>query len=219
MQSHYAVTSIIRYYRTLPSTVELKQGDGKQARIDVTVGNPRAVQAFDFSSWPDAPHVALANLRDDPKAALWFTRTYGVLARNYKGESIALPVQDVFESRDDLRAAWEGKTYDSLFTSMDTETSVLMGPLIAQANANAGIQIQVKNLRTLIGLLFAQDYWEGRLKTCENPDCENRYFRAVRKGQKFCSQRCGVLISVRRYRAGESVRKTKRRKHAKAKKA
>lgn len=220
MRSHYAVTSMIRYYRTLPSTLELRRTDGKKPTyIDVIVSNPRIVQGFDFSRWPDAPHVALANLRDEPEAVWRFTRTYGVLARNYKGESIVLPVQDVLELRDILRDAWEGKTYSPLLTTVDTETTLLLGPLIAQANSNAGIQIQVKNLATLISLLFSQDYSEGRLKKCENPDCPAPYFRAVREGQKFCSQKCAVLINVRRFREREAKRKAKRGKHAKAKKA
>jgi len=195
---------MIRYYRTLPSTVELRRADGKKpTRIDVTVNNPGIVQGFDFSRWKDAPHAALANLRDEPEAVLRFIRTYGVPARNYKGESIVLPVEDVLELRDVLRNAWEGRTYSPLLTTVDTETTLLIGPLIAQANSNAGIQIQVKNLATLIGLLFAQDYSEGRLKRCENPDCPAPYFRAIRKGQKFCSQKCGVLINVRHFRERE----------------
>ncbi len=220
MPSHYAVTSMIRYYRTLPSSVELRRADGKTpTHIDVIVSNPRIVQGFDFSRWPDAPHVALANLRDEPVAVLRFIRTYGVLALHYKGESIVLPVQDVLNHRDELRVMWEGKTSSPLLTAMDTETTLLIGPLIAQANSNAGIQIQVKNLGTLTGLLFTQDYSEGRLKKCENPDCPAPYFRAVRKGQKFCSQKCGVLINVRHFREREAARKAKGRKHAKAKKA
>ena len=220
IRSHYAMTSMIRYYRTLPSTLELRRADGKKtAYIDVIVNNPRIVQGFDFSRWPDSPHVALANLRDEPEAVWRFTRTYGVLARNYKGESIVLPVQDVLELRDILRDAWEGKTYSPLLTTVDVETTLLLGPLIAQANSNAGIQIQVKNLATLISLLFSQDYSEGWLKKCENSDCPAPYFRAVRKGQKFCSQKCGVLINVRRFREREAKGKARRGKRAKVKKA
>jgi hypothetical protein len=211
---------MIRYYRTLPSTVELRHADGKKPpHIDVIVNNPRIVQGFDFSRWLDAPHVALANLRDEPEAVLRFIRTYGVLVRNYKGDSIVLPVQDVLELRDVLRDVWEGRTYSPLLTTVDTETTLLIGPLIAQANSNAGIQIQVKNLATLISLLFAQDYSEGRLKRCINADCPAPYFRAVRKGQKFCSQKCGVLINVRNFRAREAKRKAKGERYAKAKKA
>jgi hypothetical protein len=210
---------MIRYYRTLPSTVELRRSDGKKpTHLDVIVNTPRAVQAFDFSSWKDAPHVALANLRDEPEAVLRFTRTYGVLTRNYKGESIVLSVQDVLALRDVLRDAWEGRTYSPLLTTVDMKTTLLIGPLIAQAKLNAGIQIQVKNLATLISLLFAQDYSEGRLKKCANPDCSAPYFRAVRRGQKFCSNRCAVLINVRKFRQREARRKAKGGRHAKTKK-
>ena len=92
MRTHYAIASMIRYYRTLPSTVELRRSDGKKpTHLDVIVNTPRAVQAFDFSSWKDAPHVALANLRDEPEAVLRFTRTYGVLRGITKGRALSFP--------------------------------------------------------------------------------------------------------------------------------
>jgi hypothetical protein len=216
MAQPFAITCQIRYYRTMPSSVELRSDGQKQARIDVTVRNPRrAVQAFDFTSWKDAPHVALANLRDEPEAVLRFTRTYGVLVPDYNGESITVPVRDVLRYRDELQDAWEGRTYFPLITSFETTVSVW--PNVE--GLRAGVGVVVKDLGKLIGIMFAQDLWEGRLKKCENPDCTSPYFRVVRKGQKYCSTKCAVLINVHRFREKEAAQKAKGGNHAKAKKA
>lgn len=39
------------------------------------------------------------------------------------------------------------------------------------------------------------------IRMCENPDCPTPYFLEARKGQKYCSHKCAVLINVRRFRA------------------
>jgi len=135
MASHYAVTSTIRYYK--PSqNIDLVPGSPPRLRVAFVETSGEA--PFDFSRWKDAPHVALANLRDEPEAVLRFARTYGVLARGYKGESIAVPVREVLAYRDELRDMWEGKTYSSLLTDVDAQTTVLMGPLIATLGGERG---------------------------------------------------------------------------------
>ncbi len=75
MQSHYAITTTIRYYK---GTYEVALLPGPHPRLRVTLAS-KGGAPFDVSRWKDAPHIALANLRDDPEAVLWFTRTYGVL--------------------------------------------------------------------------------------------------------------------------------------------
>jgi len=79
------------------------------------------------------------------------------------------------------------------------------------------MEIVVKDLGKLIGMMFAQDLWEGRLRKCENPECrEVPYFQAVRKGQKFCSHRCAVLINVRHYRERQPRKENRDAKEKKA---
>jgi hypothetical protein len=231
MKKHYAITGELGYYAA-PGVVGLLTKPHPRLR-EKTVPVTSGQTPFDFSRWKDAPHVALANLRDEPEAVLRFTRTYGVLGR--KGKARTISVGRVLELRNELRDAWEGKSYFPFVTV--TQTTVRIWPNVAP-NLRAGMEIVVSDLGTLIGMMFAKDLWEGRAKKCENPDCPAPYFRAVRKGQKFCSQKCAVLINVRRFREREAKlrariapavrrglgfpsfrRKTKRGKHAKAKKA
>src|SRR5664279_5763443 len=103
MQSHYAITSTIRYYKP-PCAVALLPGPHPRLRVTL---EGKGTPAFDVSRWKDAPHVALANLRDDPKAVLQFTRTYGLLVRDKR---TTVPVREVLDYRDFLRCAWEGDT-------------------------------------------------------------------------------------------------------------
>ena len=191
MQSHYAVTSEIRYY-----------GLGGKG--------------FDFSRWKDAPHVALANLRDDPKAVLQFTRTYGALGRY---ESVlglnkrkTDPVREVLLYREHLRRAWEGDTF-TFFAFPAWNGATLCGM------AAGGFLITINDLWPLIQVMFIQDWTEKRIKKCGNPDCPAPYFCAVRRGQKFCSQKCAVLINVRHFREREAALKAKGESRAQAKKA
>lgn len=191
MQSHYAITGTIRYYKP-PCDVELLPGP--HPRLRVTPEASSDTRPFDVSRWKDAPHVALANLHDEPEAVLRFTRAYGVLAWDKRK---TVPVREVLDYRNELRLAWEEKTDFPFTTAM--QTTVRVWPNVAP-NLCAGMEIVVKDLGKLMGLLFARDLWEGRLKKCASPDCPAPYLRAVRKGQKFCSQECAVLINVRHFR-------------------
>ena len=162
---------------------------------------------FSFSRWKDPPHVALANLRDEPAAALRFTRTYGVLAHGYKGgEAITIPVGQVFGFRNKLRRAWDGDE-QAMMDILNLQTFLWVRP--------TGIEIVPEDLWTLVRVVFARDWWDERAKKCENPDCPAPYFLAVRKGQKFCSQKCAVLINVRHFREREAQRTAKSGKQMK----
>lgn len=211
MQSHYAITSTIRYYK-IAGDVELLPGPSP--RLHVTLGGHPGGAPFDVSRWKDAPHIALANLRDDPKAVLQFTRTYGVLA----GKRKTVSVREVLNYRDFLRRAWEGDgelnwigPYN--FFALPSVKDIW---LIAQPT---GMIITVNALWPLIQFLFSRDWAEKRIRKCENPDCAVPYFRAVRRGQKYCSQKCAVLINVHHFREREAARKAKGESRAKAKKA
>jgi hypothetical protein len=193
--SHYAITSTIRYYK--PSNdVDLLSGPNPRLRV-TPVGS--AGHAFDVSRWKDAPHVALANLRDEPEAVCRFVRTYGLLAQDKRK---TVPTREVLEHRNSLRRVWEGKTFE-FFAFPAWHGATLCG---LQAG---GFCIAIDALWPLIQVMFIQDWTEKRIKKCGNPDCPAPYFCAVRRGQKFCSQKCAVLINVRQFRAREIARKPK----------
>ena len=218
MRSHYVIPATIRYYK-VPADVELLPGPHPRLRVTPIASRDARywplTRPVDVSRWADPPHVALANLRDEPEAVLRFTRTYGVLvwARRKAG---TVPISEVLCLRDRLRREWEGTDYSSPVTAI--ETTVTAWPHVQGLRAGVGIRVQ--KLGHLIGMMFARDLWEGRAKKCGNPDCPAPYFRAVRRGQKFCTQRCAVLINVRRFREREAARKAKRGgRNGKAKKA
>ena len=205
MKSHYAVTSTIRYYKP-PCKVALLPGSHPRLRVTGWT-NGSGAPPFDVSRWKDEPHVALANLRDEPEAVLRFTHTYGILARDKRQ---TVPVREVLQYRDFLRSAWEGDTYN-FFAQAVNHPFLCVQP--------TGLQIAVNDSWMLIQVLFARDIAEKRIKKCGNPDCPAPYFCAVRKGQKFCSQKCAVLINVRHFREREAALKAKGGRYAKAKKA
>lgn len=225
MKSHYAITGAIRYYRTLPSQVELQSAKTIEPEIKdrlvwlaermassdaavLVIGEATPIEGpFSFSRWKDPPHVALANLRDEPTSALRFTRTYGVIAFDYNGEPRTIPVIDLLRSRDKLRRAWDGDEEVVLEILNSPQAILLVRP--------GGIEIVVENLWTLVCVMFARDFWDERLKKCQSPDCPAPYFLPVRKGQKFCSQRCAVLINVRHFRERKSQRAPKTKKQPK----
>lgn len=238
MHKHYAMIAMVRYYVRIPEQAELRKVDAESVRLEseglfytvrvskervgmlpplsgqvdaISVGRPAQDEGpFNFTRWKDSPHVALANLRDDPQAALRFTRTYGVLSPRYKDDPMSFPLRDVFRYRDDLRAAWEGRN-KMFFWWLESYAGL---PAVLRAR-RSGLEMVITELRTLVHLMFSRDYWDGRVKKCASPDCPAPYFLAVRRGQKFCSHECAVLINVRRFRERESrLRRGKRGKHA-----
>jgi hypothetical protein len=192
VQSHYAVTSTIRYYK--PSQ-NIDLVPGSPPRLRVTFVETSGEAPFDFSRWKDAPHVALANLRDDPEAVLRFVRVYG-----WFDQRTYVPVREVLDCRDYLRQAWEGGVILFMLPKA--------GNIFLSATPT-GKHLAVYELWSLIQILFARDWEEKRIKKCGNPDCPAPYFCAVRQGQKFCSQKCAVLINVRHFREREAALKAK----------
>ncbi len=195
MQSHYAITGAIRYYKKA-TAVEVLPGKIPRLRLEPC---PNSQVPFDVSRWKDPPHVALANLLDEPEAVLRFTRIYGVLG-NPKTETVS--VRQLLQLRDNLRAAWEGSWTANFFALAITHPALIAQP--------TGMVIAVTDPWTLVQVLFAQDWKEERIRKCANPDCSAPYFRAVRQGQKFCSQKCAVLINVREFRKREAAHETKK---------
>jgi hypothetical protein len=228
MQSHYALTGVIHYYRTPPEHAQFIKFDVNSTNLlawnrgdMIAVGKAGPIEGpFNFAKWKDAPHVALANLRTEEAAAVRFTRTYGVLSKDFRGVPMSLPVSEVYRYRDRLRRAWED---DDAFLDFLNEPENPKAILWVRRTA---MEIVIEDLWTLIRVLFSRDRWDDRTRKCKSPDCPAPYFLAVRQGQKFCSQRCAVLVNVRRFRereakmsSGKRNQRAPRSKHAKAKKA
>lgn len=220
MHRHYALTGTVGYYRPLPTKVELREADtvepavkdrlawlalGRRGYI-LDIGKSAPIEGpFNSSRWKDPPHVELANLHDDPAAALRFTRSYGVLALDYQGEARTIPVGQVLGFRDQLRSAWDGDEKAILDVLDNVKGYLWVRP--------SGTEIVLEDLWTLIRVMFARDMWDERVKKCQNPDCPAPFFIAVRKGQKFCTQKCAVLINVRHFREREAQHAAKSNKN------
>jgi hypothetical protein len=211
MGSHYAMKGTVRYYGRVPGKVELR---GEEV---VFKPEDRPVTVFDFHSWKEPPHLALANLMPDPHALYRFVRHYGIVTARLSSGVQYVTVRHTDPFQEYLQKAWKGD--QAILEQMVGDLKAYLRVL------PSGIDIVVEDLWTLVRLMFLHDWWSGRARKCSNPDCLTPYFLAVRKGQKLCSQTCAVLINVRRFREREAEQKTniatkrtKRGKHVKAKK-
>jgi CGNR zinc finger len=208
MRSHYALTGTIRYYRRVLVSVETQDGT---LRVVQSEAPP---ELFDIGRWAAPPHLMLATTSD----FLAFTRRYGLVsARRDSGVFFVSP-DDLRRFQGNLREAWKGNENVLAQMSVDLKASLRFKP--------SGPEIVIDDLWNLIRMMFLQDHFSGRARVCANPECETRFFLAIRKSQRFCSPRCTVLINVRRFREREATLRAKKKskaakrgKHAKAKKA
>lgn len=153
---------------------------------------------FDIRRWAAPPHLMLATTSD----FLAFTRRYGIVsARGYSGVFFVSP-DDVGRFQGYLQQAWKGNEKMLAQMSDDLKASLRFKP--------SGPEIVVDDLWNLIRIMFLQDHFSGRARVCANPECQTRFFLAARKGQRFCSARCTVLINVRRFREREAEQKARR---------
>ena len=92
-----------------------------------------------------------------------------------------------------LRKAWEGdkNTLAWLFRKHN-RASVYIEP--------SGMRLSADDAWEGACLFFLLYYQAGRIGKCASPDCPAPYFLRARRGQRFCSHRCAVLVSVRHLR-------------------
>lgn len=239
MESYYALTARIRYYGQLPRSVTKESepafdAAGKkvlrqvvQGRMDFTrdvsgwiveeehgpefsadEAKPIATsEPMDLSRREDRVHETLANLTLDVDSLCAFTKRWGFLFGNVnaKSGSFRTSPDHIQWLQDLLRSAWRGEGQAIKKMATDISAGVVVTP--------KGIDIAVVDLWNLTRLLFLRDSAAGRTKICANRDCISLYYLEKRKGQRFCSHECAVLINVRRFRArlGTSKFQPKRR--------
>jgi hypothetical protein len=207
MKSYYATEAVIRYY-----------GPGFERR------------------WPDAPHVAFANLQLDDSALGMFTKRYGPLyiPQRSRAEKVVIG-----ESRDPLhtalvlvtafvpdlnralgmqgllRHAWRGERFaivelehELMQKGLRPWFGVTDQILELKDSPHDSLTLWADDIWTVVRAAFLMDYKVGRAKVCTNPDCPTPYFVESRKGQEFCSHKCAVLINVRRFRERQNKSKS-----------
>ena len=210
-KSYYATKAVIRYY-----------GPGFERK------------------WPDAPHVAFANLSLDDTTLKMFTQRYGPLYTPLKWsraeEILMSESKDPFgtasalariftpdlgrakEMQELLRRAWRGERsaiveleHDLMQKGLHPWFGVTEKVLGLKDAPTDALTLFADDIWTLVRIAFLLDYKGGRAKTCANPDCPTPWFVESRKGQEFCTHKCAVLINVRRFRERQAKADVKRR--------
>jgi len=223
MKSYYVIEASLRYYGRLPAATEVIGG-----HVFGTLGSERA----DATRWKEAPHERLANLQTydtraarlvlttkpvsgvgDPKAIEAFVRKHGVLLGRVNENTGHFDEDAVRFARaqDSLRRAWSGEGAaikefeEQVEDALEAHLSVRAG----------GIEIATENLWSFICVLFLRDHVARKTKVCQNPDCSNPYFLQQRRGQKYCSHKCAVLMNVRRFRERQANANLDRKRRTK----
>jgi hypothetical protein len=211
VKSYYATEAVIRYY-----------GPGFER------------------NWPDAPHVAFANLQLNDAVLRMFTKQYGplyvppkrsraeevVIARSKDPLGTALLLSRLFvpelgraqKMQELLRQSWRGDG----FAIVELEHELMKQGLRPWFGATEkaldlrdapddALTLLADDIWSLVRIAFLMDYKIGRAKVCANPDCPTPYFAESRKGQGFCSHKCAVLINVRRFRERQAKTQVRRR--------
>jgi hypothetical protein len=226
MESYYTLKAPIRYYGQLPKTLEklcesAYDAAGTKVRREIVVGEmdftsdevgsvveidgePRGFsfaatatpsdEPLDLSHRKEPAHEALANLVLDSGSLYTFTKRWGFLAGKVDQASGRFRTQpeDISAYQELLRKAWSGESAAIKTLAKDIEARLDVGP--------TGVDVAVLELWNLTRLLFLRDHAARKTKVCQNPDCLSPYFLQRRKGQKFCSHKCAVLMNVRRFR-------------------
>jgi hypothetical protein len=167
----------------------------------------------DAKRWPNAPHVAFANLDLlNLETLKMFTRVYGPATSDMTkipglGKPFKVDRDMVGYMRERVRRAWSERDAKRLWLFDNVEFYDLL-PLTL---AGKTLQLAPADVFTYLRLLLTRDISEGRARICKNPDCPNPYFITRRRDQKFCEWKCANLITQRKYQE----RKRQKRRRAK----
>jgi hypothetical protein len=219
MPSYYDTTARIRYYGQMPDKVGKTSdsiwGTGIKSAVfgaDVLTADWHTLlevasdQPVDLSRRKEPVHEALANLAVDIDSLYLFTKSWGFLDADLgeKNRFFTRP-RHVAPFQERLQRAWRGERDALEEIAKDVKARVDVNTL--------SVDIAVIDLWSLVRLLFLRDHSAGSTKVCANPDCSSPYFVQQRRGQKFCTHKCAVLMNVRRFREreGKSKSRSKRR--------
>jgi hypothetical protein len=217
MTRYYALAAQIRYYGQVPTTVEkidgAVRGTGVKSVIFgkniLTVDWPSLLETatdepFDLTHRKEPVHVTLANLMLNLESLHYFSRMWGFLDADvdHSGRLLTRP-EHVRPFQTLLQRAWKGNSAALREMRKNLKTRVDVGP--------KGIGIAIVDLWNLVRFLFLRDHATCITKLCANPDCCSPYFVQQRRGQKYCTHKCAVLINVRRFREQEAKAKAKSR--------
>lgn len=223
MKSYYAVQAAIRYYSP-PKQKQWREPPHLHF-VNLQLDTPdawRAVLAFDHLYGPllrehvrmkpemrrisdKAPHLT-AEEREQ-----WKT----VASKGEFGFSVNEDVRIEKDIQELLRRAWheEALAIEALQYGVSHHAQQeTYGPLeVKVVGGVAGVELYARDLWSFIRVAFLADHSACKTRVCENSDCPAPYYLAARRGQKFCSHKCAVLINVRRFRTGLAAGRAKRK--------
>ena|SRR5215469_12636544 len=201
MKSYYELNAAIRYYGLIPKDVRIENnhitGSLPYLRVWHAVQSA-SERPFAFSRWKEPPHVVFANLRldtGDLGPALKFTRDYGYISGRVHGDRYRVDLSELKVRQQLVHDAWGPGGEIDLAVDLMIPNRRLSLHIGAKES-----EIAVDSLWTLIEILVLRDLAAENTNLCANPDCPAPYFLTTRKGQKFCTHKCAVLINVRRFR-------------------
>jgi hypothetical protein len=227
-------SSIVCGYH-LPLTIETKSGSDVE-RDSMEPGSKDLPRGFVISgtldkwrfsgefTWPEAPHIAFANLLvEDARAVEAFVKRYGVLQEAFlnkdpeEAEAVAYlrqhgitplksPPPKTFsidsslleDLQEHLRGAWDNdwKLHKAYVGLLQDQIELGTAVIVQSPGA---VVLRTEDPWTFICFLFLRDFMAGRLGFCGNPDCPASYFRKKRKTQKYCEQGSCVQYAQRQY--------------------
>jgi hypothetical protein len=133
-----------------------------------------------------------------------FVSRNGILTNNtfYDGDVLKFdePLVEFERFHKTVRDAWRGEN-----TALQ-QLQQRIGPItLAQrtfwCDVENGIMItRISRMDELVCLFVLRDYASGLTGVCANADCPTPHFVRERADQQFCSHKCAVRISVRKFR-------------------
>lgn len=181
-------------------------------------------------TWIEPPHVFLANMPITERSILKFNRTYGQIGGTWEAEEPETRevadksprkkrsfyvigdagLQEVQRKQTLLRRAWTkdraafktlwlGGSMADVVDASDPTSKIKVETIVTPA----GIDLVAGDMWSFTRIAFLRDFVLGRVQVCLNPDCRAPYFLTSRKGQKYCTHQCAVLMNVRRFRERE----------------
>jgi hypothetical protein len=152
--------------------------------------------------------------RVEPKVMMSFLKRYGPLHGPERLKANKDSVLNFYEGaqyfgllRRLLRGAWRGD--DNALKSIKSSLHAKARPEFIFEGKRA--EIVMDDLESFVCLLFLRDLATGKIKLCESPDCPTPYRLQHRKGDRFCSHECAVLVNVREFRKREAKENKSRR--------
>src|ERR1700733_5940029 len=197
MISYYAFQGAIRYYASLPRTIEV-------IKVGAMMGRPGDLQGtletkrIDSSTWKEPPHLVLANLSvreagkggfqfpetlpqaGESHAVDWFIKKYGPL----RGRRTYLGFKDgaarFYESIEHFKSfqtlllrAWIGES--SAVAEIEARVEAVPAKTLLSIKATR-LNVLVTDLERFMCILFSRDHAMDLTRICANPECPAPYF-------------------------------------------